>query len=290
MSNRTTTMTALCALAASIGWSTVCAQTIRTGDRYVALGSSYAAGPGVGRKDPQDAGCARSLDNYARQLAARRGLHLIDASCSGATTDDVLTVAQTSNGKVVNAPQIEAVTPDTAMVTVTIGGNDVDYVKNLFGKSCLAERAGGDPKQCHVTAADKVAERFAALPGKLDAVVQAIRRRAPRARIVFVNYLPVLPSTGGCAGVPIGPADAAAMVRTYQKLATVEQERAAANGVGFVAAGRLGAGHDACSADPYTTTYHPPASPGWQAGVGYHPTPAGMTAIADALDKLLGTR
>ena len=61
------------------------------GSDYVAMGSSYAAGLAIGTKNPDGpARCGRSLDNYAQQLARKRGLRLIDASCSGATTEHIL--------------------------------------------------------------------------------------------------------------------------------------------------------------------------------------------------------
>lgn len=60
------------------------------GGRYVSMGSSYAAGPGVGAPDPASGACTRSQSNYARQVAARRHLDLVDVACSGATTENIL--------------------------------------------------------------------------------------------------------------------------------------------------------------------------------------------------------
>ena len=61
------------------------------GAHYVAMGSSFAAGPGVGTpaETPTDR-CSRSAANYAQQLARKRNLHLTDVSCGGATTAHVL--------------------------------------------------------------------------------------------------------------------------------------------------------------------------------------------------------
>jgi hypothetical protein len=55
--------------------------TVSTGARYVALGSSLAAGPGVGRRapgSPRRAG--RSSANYAHLVARRLGLQLEDVT------------------------------------------------------------------------------------------------------------------------------------------------------------------------------------------------------------------
>ena len=95
------------------------------GAKYVALGSSYAAGPGI----PTQSGgiCTRSSHNYPSLVAAKLQLSLVDVSCSGATTANVLT---TSLGP--NPPQIDAVTSDASLVTFTVGGNDIGYTATAF--------------------------------------------------------------------------------------------------------------------------------------------------------------
>jgi hypothetical protein len=256
---------------------------IPAGSHYVAMGSSYAAGPGVGRKDSAGGGCARSLDNYAHQLAAQRGLKLTDASCSGATTDNILTKSQAGF-----PPQIESVTADTALVTMTIGGNDVGYIGNLLGKSCRDEAAQtGTSRACSFISDASVKQKLAQLPSRLDAVFAAIRQRAPAAIIVVVNYLPVLPETGGCAGIPLTTDDSAALVKTYERLVTIEKDRAQANGAIFIASAHIGRGHDACSSAPFTASYHPPVTSSWTSPAAYHPTISGMTTLAGAIDRAL---
>ena len=59
---------------------------------YVALGSSFAAGPGV---DPIVVpACGRSARNYPALVAERLGYDLVDVTSGGATVDDVLTRPQ----------------------------------------------------------------------------------------------------------------------------------------------------------------------------------------------------
>ena len=60
-------------------------------DRYVALGSSMAAGPGIAPRAPGSPRLAlRSARNYPHLLAADLGLDLVDVTYSGATTAHVL--------------------------------------------------------------------------------------------------------------------------------------------------------------------------------------------------------
>lgn len=54
---------------------------VSPGDRYIALGSSFAAGPRLRPRSPGSPRRAmRSSVNYAHLLAERLGLHLRDAS------------------------------------------------------------------------------------------------------------------------------------------------------------------------------------------------------------------
>ena len=97
------------------------------GAEYVALGSSFAAGLGLGARAPgSPIVCQRSVNGYPQQLARMTGLGLTDMSCSGATASHVL-----RGGQMFLGPQIDALGPGTRMVTLTAGGNDVSYVGDL---------------------------------------------------------------------------------------------------------------------------------------------------------------
>ncbi len=91
-----------------------------------ALGSSFAAGPGL--PDVVNRRAMRSSRNYAHLTATALGARLIDATISGATTDTILTVPQRV-GVTRFPPQIDSIDPtlDLDLVTITAGGNDLDY-------------------------------------------------------------------------------------------------------------------------------------------------------------------
>lgn len=250
------------------------------GARFVSMGSSYAAGPGVGVHDAASGDCGRSLSNYARTVAQRRGLALVDVACSGATTENILVRGQ--NGF---PAQIEAVTPDTRLVAFLIGGNDIGYVGDLFGFSCRSEGKGA----CQVSSTAQLAQRLAELPGKLDRVIDAVRRRAPDARIVMVGYLPaVAQDAGACPQLPLALADADRMRDTTARLTQVFEATAARKHVDLVHAAALGAGHEVCAAAGYVTGYHPARVESWREPVAYHPNQAGMDRIAQDLEAILG--
>src|SRR6478752_1689707 len=96
--------------------------------RYVALGSSMAAGPGIRPSaDGAPFRAGRSARNYPHLVAEKLGLDLVDVTHSGATTANILTDPQ--NG---TPPQADALEGSEDLVTVTIGGNVAGYVPLLM--------------------------------------------------------------------------------------------------------------------------------------------------------------
>lgn len=247
------------------------ATTAHAGELYVSMGSSYAAGLGIAPyQDGAPARCARSTRNYASQLAAKRGLALVDVGCSGAKTSAILQPW----GEL--PAQIEAVTADTALVTVTIGGNDIGLVGGLYGASC---RKLGEASCAPATAPTE--GDYAALKTSMTGMVAAIRERAPKARIVLIEYPTILPPQGSCAATPLSDADADAARAKAARLLAVTREAAAAGGATVITTSEFTRGHDACAAEPWMNGYPAPGA------APYHPNRAAMTAIAQALDKAL---
>ena len=254
------------------------AQSAAAEASYVAMGSSFAAGPGL-KPYAADAPkrCGRSTSNFANQLAARRGLSLTDVSCSAATSEAVLQAW----GDI--PAQIDAVTPATRLVTITIGGNDVGYIGNLMALSCntLLVQGRVTTAQCPVSKAVTEAD-FSAMDRSMRAISAAIQARAPKARLVFVDYLTVLPPSGSCAATPLTAAQADQARAVSARVQAITAEVARDVGALLVAASRLSLAHDACSAEPWVWGY--PAAAG---GMPYHPNALGMAALATALDQAL---
>lgn len=260
------------------------------GAHYVAMGSSYASGPGITRSaDTPPTRCTRSADNYAHQLAARYHLDLTDVSCGGATTAHILGPWNEL------PPQIDALRPDTALVTVTIGGNDVGFVAGLFKGSCDGHAASATTF-CRGMARFETSMRPLAIDATawqraeagLTAIAAAVRARSPKAKLVFVDYLTVLPPRGGCTAIPISSAAERQSRDTSTRLARLTAKVAARARALLIAASKLSFGHSACGAQPWTTGFIPP--PGTSGFVPYHPNLAGMTAVADAISARIGTR
>jgi lysophospholipase L1-like esterase len=254
---------------------------------YVAMGSSYAAGPGIGTRVPgSPAQCAQSSENYAHLFAHKRGLELIDVTCSGATIESILKAWRSL------PPQMEAVTPKTRLVTVTIGGNDVFFIPNLFAWSCqnAPDRVSQTRRaaMCTATPDANVEAAFEMLPGNFKKIVDGIRQRSPSARIVFVNYLTLLPQTGACPDkLPLNTDELEKSRSVAARLAAITQTVANQTGSDLLKASDLTKGHDVCSSDPWVNGFQFDEAPVAFAPVPYHPTAQSMQAVADALDRML---
>ena len=269
------------------------------GADYVALGSSYAAGGGLGPADPADGGgrCGQTTIAYPYLVAEALDLQLTDAACGGATVDNVATtpqLVQSRDGSAQLRPlQLEAVGEETNLVTITIGGNDVSYVGNLTAEACLGDLAANPAsiisnllKQyglCNPLPDSAVQSRLTGLQDSLTSMVQAVRERAPRARIVLVDYLTVLPQDGKpCATMPIPQDRQKFLLYVAGELSLATKHTAQHTGADFVAASTASRGHDVCSADPWVTGYD--FSHGF---VIMHPNAEGHAAVADAVIRNL---
>jgi lysophospholipase L1-like esterase len=248
---------------------------IPAGGRYVAMGSSFAAGPGLPRRapgSPRRAG--RSTANYAHLVAAALNLDLHDVTFSGATTGDILGPAV--GGR---PAQLDAVTPGTRLVTITAGGNDVGFLPRLTLTSLpwplravprirAQADAFGEP---HATD-----ERFAQLERNLATIATRLRERAPACRVLLADYLTILPPDGP-APAPPPPPDVAAWGRAIAtRLAATFQAAAGSAGWTYVGVSAASSGHHAWSAEPWTRRFHLSL----RGGAPYHPNAAGMAAAA----------
>jgi len=247
--------------------------------RYVALGSSMAAGPGI---RPRAAGApwrsGRSARNYPHLVAEQLHFDLADVTFSGATTAHVLADRQFGA-----PPQVDALDGSEALVTVTVGGNDVGYIPLLMAASLPAAI------RRLPLLADRIRElldrdmRDRALGQVFDslcAVGQALRERAPDARILFVDYLTVLPPAGESAS-PLSGSVAELGRHVATTLERLTAEAAAATGCEVVQAAAASRDHHAWSAAPWTTTPTRTGVPLPCRPAPLHPNAAGMRAVAE---------
>lgn len=124
-------------------------------------------------------------------------------SCGGGVTRQVL-----DGGQFFQGPQIRVITPDTRLVTLTVGGNDIGYIGDL---SLLALRRDQSPFSALAKATWRgpkpISERnFSKLEAELVSVLRAVRARASNAVIVVATYPTILPAAGTCPASGLGGA------------------------------------------------------------------------------------
>ena len=236
------------------------------GDKYVALGSSFAAGPGISE---QLGTCGRSDHNYSNLVATALNLMLTDVSCNGATIDNIRNTPQRDM-----PPQIDAISPDTALVTVTIGGNDINFTSSTFACS-------GTPADEHCTAnldQATIDNNLSQLPDELGAMLDEIKAKAPQAVIVLVTYPRVFPvDATDCVELQLSAEDTAYLADLGQKLEDAFVGATSSRQVAIADSYVRAAGHGPCA---------PPAER-WvngvnvaDTGIRYHPTAEGHIEMA----------
>ncbi|MDN3356391.1 SGNH/GDSL hydrolase family protein [Actinomadura sp. DC4] len=250
------------------------------GAKYVALGDSMASGPLI-PDITGNVGCGRSTHNYAHELAATLGAaSLRDVTCSGAETSHMtapqpLSVAGVSTGTA--PPQFDALSADTTLVTLTIGGNDAGLVG--IAEDCVNLDPTATPCKKRYTAGgvDQVAQRVDAVGPRLAAVLDGIHARSPQARVVVTGYgLYIKPH--GCWPVqPVLPVDADYLQGNVHRLNNVVAAQAAAHNATYVDVEAPSVGHDSCqSASARWVEGYVPLNP----AAPLHPNQRGEAAYA----------
>ncbi|GLY79846.1 SGNH/GDSL hydrolase family protein [Actinoallomurus iriomotensis] len=252
------------------------AAALVTGGRYVAMGDSFTAGPMIPRQHGKPFACLRSDHNYPSLLArALKAGEFADVSCTAATITDLFQPQHVLFGE--NPAQLSAVTPDTALVTVGIGGNDIGFSRTFYtcaGLSITAPKGAPCMKHFGTTLTDRVA---AAAP-RIATVISTIHARAPHAVVVVVGYLRILPSDTGCwPSVPAAAGDVPYLDRVERSLNHMLAEEARRGGALFVDDYRGGTGHDMCArarrwVEPILISH---------AAAPIHPNAIGMRVVAD---------
>lgn len=217
---------------------------------YDALGDSYASGYGV----PPYMACGQSEAAYAVQLDGRMKIALDDfVACAGATT-----------ATLVSGGQLGALDPDTDLVTVTIGGNDIRWGTAVG--ACLTR----SDDECAAALAFVRGLIGNALPGLLDAVYTQIAAAAPAAHVVVVGYPRIFsPEFGDYLNASV--AEQMAMNDGADLLNGVIASAAAGHGFQFVDVTRKFSGHGVNAPEPYINGPFDPA-------VALHPNEGGYEA------------
>ncbi|MFL0809844.1 MAG: SGNH/GDSL hydrolase family protein [Agarilytica sp.] len=271
-----------------IAWSTVVSTTLEaapkhkmTGSHYVNMGSSFAAGSGITPNKPDSVKrCKQSSDNYASILAKKLDLTLDDRSCAGAKSIHLLEAW----GEL--APQINAIKPDTKVVTITVGGNDLNYVRNLYALSCSEEEGlviGGKHIPCFPeVSAEKSA--YIQLEKNLRETIRKISVKAPQASVIFIQYVTLVPARL-CAATSLTEQEARRMRRIAERLSSITADVAKDSGAMLLNSDALSIERTPCDQEPWSIGST--VTPNNSNGMPWHPNKQANHAIAEKLREML---
>ncbi|MGB3439094.1 MAG: SGNH/GDSL hydrolase family protein [Actinophytocola sp.] len=225
--------------------------------KYVALGDSYAVAPGTYTyDDPSESDpCRRGPLTYTRLWAAAHpDVAFTEASCSGATTADMIST------------QVPQLTADTSLVTVQVGGNDVGFVAVL--QNCILTL---DDQDCLDGVEAAKAAAVGVLPAGLGQTYAAIRGAAPSAQVIVVGYPRLYTIGGDCGILGLSDRERTALNSAADTLSDVTAAAAGAAGFTYLDARPVFDPHTLCSGGGEWVT-----SLEWEKlNESYHPNAAG---------------
>jgi lysophospholipase L1-like esterase len=217
---------------------------------YVALGDSYSSGVGAGSYIDSSDDCMRSTNAYSQLWAnAHSPASYVSVACSGAKTTDV------------SANQLGPLSSATTLVSITIGGNDVDFSGVM--EDCVLYST--DTCVSEVNGAETEAQTQ--LPGELDTVYNNISAHAPNARVVVLSYPRFYDDKWYCVG--LSSTDRNKINEGADVLDGVISAAASRHGFAFAdVRSAFGSGHEICDSgswlhsvdwDDIDQSYHPTA-------------------------------
>ena len=250
--------------------------------RYVALGDSYTAAPLVPVTDVAN-GCYRSTGNYPSRIARTLGAHLVDRSCSGATTTHLWRRQSPTV-----PPQLRAVNARTDLVTLGIGGNDAGVFRRMLKTCARADARTEGARPCRdrmrsPTGRDRLLDAVGEARAKVVRAVQEIRQRAPHARILLVGYPQLLASGRTCEQLPLAPGDYPYVERVNRALDQNLRYAADQTRSTYVDVWTASRGHDICSDQAWVNG----SQTDRQRATAFHPFAAEHQAVASLVVKAL---
>lgn len=280
--------------------------------KYIAMGDSFSSGEGVPPfeygTDTGSNTCHRSTRAYPRLLQNDPSLDLgatMFMACSGAVSDYIIDDYNQEN---VELPQAAYITPETELVTITIGGNDVGFGSVLI--TCtLATDQSGTTQQKHdiehdacIDALDdaRVKATSPTLQTKLEDVFSGLRDLgSTNLQVVVAGYPNLFPAyadiSGSCvwgngalttSGRNIASDEVAKSRLLHDELNQAIEDAVTATGdtnVHFVNPTAAFSGHELCRPTPWFNNVVPSAFDATQRAQSYHPNSSGQQAYANTI-------
>jgi len=173
---------------------------------------------------------------------------------------------------------------------MTIGGNDSDVFINSIadcGAAGASTAGQGSPCKDRYGSSFQDTIRTTTYPSLVRAL-QAVRAKAPHAKVAILGYPWIMPSSGGCFDrMPVAEGDVAYVRGIQATLNDAVRRAAAAAGASYVDMNKVSEGHDACQ--PIGTRWIEPVLQGTNPVV-VHPNALGEQQMAARAIRVLHLR
>ncbi len=215
--------------------------------QYAALGDSYSAGVGSRVFYEESGECDRSPDAYPPKIASKHSYTLNFEACSGAKTPEVI------------EKQLGKLTSSTALVTITIGGNDAGFSNVMLNCALYYFTCGSA-----ISEADEYIAKT--LPGKLETTYKDIRAKATTAEVIVLGYPKLFTKEGTTCNVNfLTSGNEKKINESAEKIDAVIKARAEALKFKFVNPTSAFESHEVCAkeewlngqSNPLSESYHP---------------------------------
>lgn len=240
------------------------------GAKYVAMGDSYTAGPGITPyAEGAPADCGQSSLNYPHLVASALNLSLTDVSCGGAKTEN-FTVAQFPD----QPPQFDALGESTEIVTIGMGGNDGNLFGTLVQGCSETDFTTGGKAPCKKKFGAFAKKQLEEDKAPAEQALREVKTLAPNAKVFVVGYPDIAPAHGLCFdSLPWTEGDLQWFRSAVEKRGDASLKAGArANGAIYVETFKQSEGHDVCQ--PVGTRWIEPLI-GSLTGVPVHPNAIG---------------
>lgn len=273
----------------------------RTSSTYVAMGDSFSSGEGNPPFEGVSGanGCHRSSAAYPYLLESE--LSKVNfVACSGATTDDVI------NGRNGEPSQLNALSADTEVVTISVGGNDIKFKE--YATACVSanplvscDESSGEYQDSWMILTNSEHEDY--LPNKLQDLFEEMSAHLTSGNldteVWVVGYPHVVTGLSflgdsvvepSCWYLSLGEAMAAeALVdKLNEVISSVVNDYKYSQDLRFNfvdpnAVPALFEGHELCTNDPYMRGIDAAAAPSGNINYVFHPNTEGHIAYSDTI-------
>jgi lysophospholipase L1-like esterase len=237
--------------------------SVAAASQYVDLGDSYASGVGTRVFYSESGSCKRSPEAYGPKIAAAKGYTLSFQACSGAKTSNVIET------------QLGTLSGSTALVSISIGGNDAGFSNVILNCALYYFTCGSAINEANSYIANK-------LPGVLNTTYNDVRAKATTAHVVVVGYPHLFTDTGTtCNANFLTSSNEKKLNETGDKLDAAIKARAEAHGFTFVDPRGAFKVHEVCASEEWLNGQSNPLEE------SYHPNVKGQARFTTEVEAVL---